>query len=250
MRWQVRPWAGTTSVRWRVPLLVSLLLGCSDSGPTISETASSSISIDAAIEVAKLRVGYTSPVEVELRVQPFYTRRDGTRIQIGAVRIIPMQRAFAQSQRLSVQLDVTQCVRDTQRDSNEAGCPVALDIDMRITGGGLLLDRQRLGPWDVPPAVDRLLSDSVRVLEVDFRGVAPRNPSIVAGAALQMSAIFTTTRGDTVRRGVAWRTEDPAIARIDSAGSVTGVSPGRTAVVADFGSGQIIMGTELTVRVP
>ncbi len=250
MRRQMRPFAGATSVWWRVQLLASLLFGCSDGGPTVTEGATSSISFDAPIEVAPLRIGYVTPVEAELRVQPFYMRRDGTRVQIDPVRIIPLQRAFAQSRRHSVPLDVTQCVRDTQRDGNEAGCPVALDIDLRMAGGGLLLDRQRLGTWDVPPLVDRLLTDSVRLLEVEYRGVAPQNPSIVVGATLQMRTIFTTTRGDTVRRAVIWAIGNSATARIDSTGIVTGLSPGRTFVTAGYGDGQSVNGTEVTVRLP
>ncbi len=55
---------------------------------------------------------------------------------------------------------------------------------------------------------------------------------------------------DALRRSVIWGTGNPAIARIDSTGTVTGVSPGRTFVTTSYGDGQSVNGTEFTVRLP
>jgi trimeric autotransporter adhesin len=69
--------------------------------------------------------------------------------------------------------------------------------------------------------------------------VSPVNPTVQVGATSQFTATGTTAVGNTidVTPGVSWSSSKPAIATVNSAGLLTGVSAGISIIYASYQQG-------------
>lgn len=66
--------------------------------------------------------------------------------------------------------------------------------------------------------------------------VAPRVARLLAGTSVSLEAVPYAATGDRRYDPVIWRSSAPGIARIDAAGRLTGVAPGRATIAAGAGS--------------
>jgi Bacterial Ig-like domain (group 2) len=224
-----------------------MLPGCTR-GPTITESSAALLEVPVAIDAAAVRIGY--PVqELELRVQPYFIGAGGVRVPIGERQTVSLASTASQARRIEVQLDVSACLRQQNAAGASTGiCPLHLDIVLFLANGGLTLDQQRVGPFDVLPRARTSVPDTVHVREVGAPDVLPSSPLVAVGDSLRLTARFVTVRGDTVMRPVTWVSEQPQVATVDSTGLIRGVAAGTADINANFGNGQSSNGQRVTVR--
>lgn len=86
----------------------------------------------------------------------------------------------------------------------------------------------------------------VPVAQVDVSGVPPGGVLLVGGT-VPLAATPRSASGEALDRSVQWLSSNPAIATVNGAGVVTGLSAGPVEILAT--SGVVIGGVELSVRV-
>lgn len=85
--------------------------------------------------------------------------------------------------------------------------------------------------------LDPLLGDQpiVVVLGSVTVEVAPTVDTVAAGSSITLDAVVLNEVGDTLAVSPVWASLDPAIATVDTAGTVTGVSQGVASIIASVG---------------
>lgn len=226
--------------------LLAVLSGCVDGLAGPDDTPMSTVGFEVEVEAAASRIGY--PIQqFELRLQPYTVREGGATTSLTSLRVLPLGTISSQRAFVMLTFDLRNCFTDPARARTGDACPLRLDVTLALTNGGLVLDHQMLGPWPAGPGIRPAL-DTLRLAEVGPPEVSPSTPTIAVGDTLRMSAWFITIRGDSVVRPVVWRSQNPAIASVDSSGLVTGRATGNAVIEAHFGRGQSSNGVPLIVR--
>ena len=65
--------------------------------------------------------------------------------------------------------------------------------------------------------------------------VSPETATVSVGGTTQLSAVVTDEAGDTLAVSVRWASTHPAVATVDDAGLVSGVSVGSASIIATYG---------------
>jgi hypothetical protein len=78
--------------------------------------------------------------------------------------------------------------------------------------------------------------------------VTPDSASVLVGGTTQLAAVVTDEAGDTLGVNVRWASSHPAVATVDNAGLVSGISVGAASIVGTFGGA--IGGATVSVAAP
>ncbi len=102
------------------------------------------------------------------------------------------------------------------------------------------------------PSTGRSATATVTVVpRVASAAIAPADPSVFQGQALQLTALFRDSTGALLTRATIWQVSSPQVATVGRAtGLVTGVSPGTATVVAIDSLSGHAASTTVTVVVP
>ena len=65
--------------------------------------------------------------------------------------------------------------------------------------------------------------------------VSPETATVSVGGTTQLAAVVTDEAGDTLAVNVRWASSHPAVATVDDAGLVSGVSTGTASIIATYG---------------
>lgn len=185
---------------------------------------------------------------VQLRLQAFYARADGTRVPMTA-QVVPLD--DAPTQQVPIAIDLSACLADAQRADDPAGACV-VTIDVTLLEGDRVVDRQTVGPLKLQAGGVATVAEPVQLVEVAGVRVGPALGGAATGdgvlrlelgASVALGAAVTSTSGQAVSgRAMEWSSDAPGVARVDAAtGVVAGVGVGRARVTATTlgGSGSV-----------
>jgi hypothetical protein len=198
--------------------------------------ATTVLNFTTLIAVSMIHPGTPLP-RFDLELRASYEPTGGPPVAIGN-QTITLATVASQTQGVSLPIDLTPCLLDNRGRSTPATCPVHIVLLLWLVNNGVKLDYQMLGPIPLSPGAITTLPGPVTVAQVVGLDVVPPAPTVASGDTVSLDARFFTISGDTVTRPVVWGTDRPSIARVDTAGVITGVAPGQATITAYWGEGQ------------
>ncbi|MBK8250387.1 MAG: Ig-like domain-containing protein [Gemmatimonadetes bacterium] len=228
--------------RWRTWLLAPLvLMGCEglDDALTPGREASA---LPARVAMFASLPATSATTTVELGVVGRYLRTDGTTGRL-LERTVALTNAAEQAVPLAV--DLGACLADAQRRTGPdgKGCQVTLAVALMVDGA--TVDRQLIGPLLLQPGATAQVPEPVSLFEID--AVEVRGPlgllpdgaalSSIVGSPVALRATIRDRAGVAVTgRVVSWSSDAPAVATVDSAGTVTALAAGTAQITATHGA--------------
>ncbi|MEO6445161.1 MAG: hypothetical protein ABIZ91_03220 [Gemmatimonadaceae bacterium] len=192
--------------------------------------------------------------DIALVVSTRYVRRDGTTADIATQ---SFTLGTGASQALPIPVELAPCLADPSRESagpQDKSCLVIFQLELTLNG--VVVDRQTIGPLRLAPGVAARVSKPVALFEIVAVDVA-----IAGGDEITVAHPITAIPGETIAltatildrqrqvvtgRAVTWKSDAPAVARIDSvSGAVTAWSVGLARITASFGA----VSTTISLRV-
>jgi Big-like domain-containing protein len=215
-------------IRTAVVCAAGVSAGCGDGGGTAprdgrTRAAMSALRLSSVVEAV-------AATDVSIRV--FYLR--GSEAQVDLTRVTIALDNTAQQQ-VPVSVDITGCLSDTQRTAATAtDCPAV--VELTLLRGAEILDVESAGPVALRSGEQTTIAQPIVLREVANIRITPASPSVPIGQAITLTGTPLDATGAAVAgRSVQWSVANAAIARVDTAGVVTGVTPGQTLVSATAG---------------
>jgi len=218
--------------------LVCLAAACGESGGT----APGGGGTHAAVSALRLSSVVQAAAATDVAIRIFYLRGSEEQVDIAHTTIALDKTA---QQQVPISVDITGCLNDTQR--TQTGTECAAIVELTLLRGAEILDVESAGPVTLRSGEQTTLAEPIVLREVANIRITPASPSVSIGQAITLTATPLDATGAAVAgRPVQWSVANAAIARVDTAGVVTGVTPGQTLVSAT--SGGRTSGVTVTVQ--
>jgi uncharacterized protein YjdB len=211
---------------------------CGDSGGTAPRDGGAR----AAVSALRLSSVVQAAAATDVSIRVFYLRGSEEQVDIAHTTIALDNTA---QQQVPISVDIAGCLNDTQR--TQAGTDCAAIVELTLLRGAEILDVESAGPVALRSGEQTTIAEPIVLREVANIRITPASPSVSIGQAITLTATPLDATGAAVAgRPVQWSVANATIARVDTAGVVTGVTPGQTLVSAT--SGGRTSGVTVTVQ--
>jgi len=191
------------------------MLACTEPDPAPSRAAT------LVLQVAGARAGE------QLQVSAYYQRADRSLAPLDGV-TTPI--SGAGTQQVTLELDLSPCLTDDAREAGFSGCPLRLALVLRSVQGDAV-DSAGAGPLDLGPG-GSVTTPPITLRAIGSVSVSAAPDTIGPGQTTAAQAIVRDRQGGTLGKAVLWRTDQPSIATVSSAGLISGVAPGSATIRA------------------
>lgn len=164
---------------------------------------------------------------------PHYLRGDRTRITLPDTTV---DVGSAGTQQVPLDLDLTECLRDTQREQLGSGCPIRVAVVLR-SAIGATVDSQLVGPIDLVPGRSAT-APSVTLRRFGTLTIRPGRDTLAKGdtSTVRMT-LKDRTGADLPAKPATWTTDAPTVVSVSGTGLATALGAGvatiRATLVAD-----------------
>ncbi|HCT59001.1 MAG TPA: hypothetical protein DGD08_17510 [Gemmatimonas aurantiaca] len=228
-------------------LFASSLLGaCADDGSTGPGTGTG----QQARLMLSASLQQTAAASEEVRIATSYILLSGGTTSLSSQSIS----LTGSSQTVPVGIDLSNCLRDSQRAGLNGVAPGAdecvVQLSVQLYLDGLPVDQHQVGPLSLRPGVTTTIPNTLQLNDIaEVRLTAPTENVVGVGQPLRMETArtmaLTMTILDRQQRPVsgrvaAWSSSSPNVATVSATGVVTAVTVGTTRITADVGGRQAV----------
>ncbi|MEZ4587304.1 MAG: Ig-like domain-containing protein [Gemmatimonadales bacterium] len=168
----------------------------------------------------------------QLEVRPYYQRDDRS---LSLLESLTTPIAGTGTQQVTLEIDLSGCLADQDRESGFDGCPLRLALLLRSAQGDVV-DSAGAGPLDLRPG-GSVSTPAITLRAIGSVSAAASRDTIGPGEATPAQAVVRDRQGGTLEKAVLWRSDQPSIATVSPGGLVVGVAAGmatiRVLVAAD-----------------
>jgi alpha-tubulin suppressor-like RCC1 family protein len=132
-------------------------------------------------------------------------------------------------------IDLSTCLSDPRRVVTGPACQ--LDVTIRLTNAGTVVDSAVLAPIDAEPGAVITVRPAFPLAQIDTVIVVPAVDTLAVGATVQLVDTVKAANGTVETDAhVSWTSANMSVATVDTLGRVTAIAPGAAVIAASAGN--------------